>query len=39
MLASVEKVLARMEGGWKENVKVVEHNIDRLDGLLNLLDK
>jgi hypothetical protein len=39
MLASMEKVLARMEGGWKENVKVMEHNVDRLDGLLNLLNK
>jgi hypothetical protein len=39
MLASMEKALARMEGGWQENVKLMELNVDRLDGLLNLLNK
>ncbi|KAL3777318.1 hypothetical protein ACHAW5_005954, partial [Stephanodiscus triporus] len=38
-LASVERALARMEEGWKENVKVVERNVDRLDGLLNSLNE
>jgi hypothetical protein len=39
MLLSTEKALARIEGGWKENVKVVEHNVDRLDGLPNSLNE
>ncbi|KAL3812050.1 hypothetical protein ACHAXA_010022 [Cyclostephanos tholiformis] len=34
-LASVEDALTRMEGGWKENIKIVERNVDRLDGLVN----
>ena len=38
-LASVERELARMDKRWKENVKVVERNVDRLDGLLNLLSE
>ena len=37
-LASVEEALSRMEGGWKENVGVVERNVDRLDGLLKSLN-
>ena len=30
-VASMERALARMDEGWKENVKVVERNVDRLD--------
>ena len=38
-VASVERALARMNEGWKENVKVVERNVDRLDGFLNWLSE
>ena len=34
-LTSVEDGLSRMEAGWKENIQIIERNVDRLDGLVN----
>jgi hypothetical protein len=34
-LTSVEGALLRMEVGWRENMIIVERNVDRLNGLVN----
>lgn len=35
VLTSVEGVLKKMEGGWKENMESVERNVERLDEILS----
>ena len=35
VLTSVEGVLKKMEGGWKENMESVEKNVERLDKILS----